>query len=162
MNIFVLDENPSTAAQMMCDKHVVKMILETAQMMCTVVASYGHDTPYRPTHAKHPCTLWAGQSRSNWGWLVDHGMALCEEYTKRYGKVHKSQRVIEWCAQTHIDLPESPRTPFAQAMPPQYRNKCAVVAYRAYYQGEKAPIATWKTEQPHWWLATAEREENGL
>ena len=58
MNIFVLHQNPQTAAEMMCDKHVVKMILETAQMMCTVVASYDHDTPYRPTHSKHPCTIW--------------------------------------------------------------------------------------------------------
>lgn len=153
MNIFVLDENPEIAATMMCDKHIVKMILETAQMMCTVVASYGHATPYRPTHARHPCTIWAGESRANWNWLVDHGMALCEEYTKRYGKVHKSQEIIEWCAMTHIELPELPQTPFAQAMPPQYKNDCVVTAYRAYYMGEKAPFATWKTESPDWWMA---------
>ncbi len=151
MNIFVLDEDPEIAATMMCDKHIVKMILETAQMMCTVVASYGHDTPYRPTNAKHPCTLWAGQSRANWDWLIEHGMSLCEEYTRRYGKVHKSQRVIEWCAMTHIELPEIPRTPFAQAMPPQYKNECVVTAYRAYYMGEKARFATWKTQAPDWW-----------
>tara|TARA_B100001250_G_scaffold170495_1_gene146850 strand:+ start:630 stop:1091 length:462 start_codon:yes stop_codon:yes gene_type:complete len=153
VNIFVLHQNPQTAAEMMCDKHVVKMILETAQMMCTVVASYDHDTPYRPTHSKHPCTIWAGQSRANWNWLVDHGMSLCEEYTKRYNKVHKSQRVIEWCAMTHIDLPERTLTPFAQAMPPQYRNDCPVTAYRDYYHGEKAGFATWKTQAPDWWRA---------
>lgn len=152
MNIFVLDHDPEIAATMMCDKHVVKMILETAQMMCTVVASYGHNTPYRPTHAKHPCTVWAGQSRSNWNWLVDHGMALCDEYTRRYGKVHKSQRIIEWCAMQHIDLPEIPQTPFAQAMPNQYKNECVVTAYRAYYHGEKAHFAKWSTQAPTWWL----------
>jgi len=151
MNIFVLDSDPEVAASMACDKHVVKMVLETAQMMCTVVASYGHDTPYRPTHKKHPCTLWAGRSRANWSWLVDHGMSLCEEYTRRYGKVHKSQRVIEWCAMTHIDLPNVSRTPFAQAMPPQYKNPCAVTAYRDYYLGEKSGFATWKTRAPSWW-----------
>ncbi len=151
MNIFVLHRNPEIAAQMMCDKHVVKMILETAQMMCTVIAAHGHQPPYRATHAKHPCTIWAGESRANWNWLVDHGMALCDEYTKRYGKVHKSQRVIEWCAMTHIDLPEAPLTPFAQAMPPQYRNDCPVTAYRDYYHGEKAGFATWKTQAPDWW-----------
>ena len=153
MNIFVLDENPDIAATMMCDKHIVKMILETAQMMCTVVASYGHATPYRPTHAQHPCTIWAGESRANWNWLIDHGMALCEEYTKRYGKIHKSQKVIEWCAMKYIKLPDLPQTPFAQAMPPQYRNECAVKAYRSYYMGEKAAFATWKTESPDWWMA---------
>ena len=151
MNIFVLHKDPETAATMMCDKHIVKMILETAQMLCTVVASYGHVTPYRSTHAKHPCTIWASQSRANWSWLIDHGMALCEEYTKRYGKIHKSQQVIEWCAMTHIDLPEGPRTPFVQAMPTQYKTDCAVEAYRAYYKGEKAHFATWKTQQPDWW-----------
>ena len=152
MNIFVLHEDPHMAATMMCDKHVVKMILETAQMMCTVVAAHGHNTPYRPTHAKHPCTLWAAQSRANWDWLIEHGMSLCDEYTERYGKVHKSQYVIEWCAMKHIDLPEVPQTPFAQAMPPQYKNDCAVTAYRAYYMGEKARFATWKTEAPDWWM----------
>jgi len=153
MNIFVLHIDPEKAAKMACDKHVVKMILETAQMMCTVVASYGHNTPYRSTHAKHPCTIWAGQSRANWDWLVEYGMELCKEYTNRYSKVHKSQSVIEWCAMTHIDLPNIPRTPFAQAMPPQYRNDCVVTAYRAYYHGEKAGFATWKTQAPDWWRA---------
>ena len=151
MNIFVVDKDPEVAATMLCDKHIVKMILETAQMMCTVVASYGHETPYRPTHKKHPCTLWAGQSRANWNWLIDHGMAMSEEYTKRYGRVHKSQSVIEWCAMKHIDLPDTSLTPFAQAMPPQYKNTCAVTAYRAYYHGEKSGFATWKTQSPDWW-----------
>lgn len=151
MNIFVLHRDPEIAASMACDRHVVKMILETAQMMCTVVASHGHHSPYRPTHAKHPCTIWAGESRANWNWLIDYGMALCEEYTKRYGKVHKSQAVIEYCAMKHIDLPDTPQTPFAQAMPPQYRNDCVVTAYRDYYHGEKAGFATWKTGAPTWW-----------
>ena len=153
MNIFVLHKDPQKAASMACDRHVVKMILETAQMMCTVVASYGHNTPYRPTHAKHPCTVWAGQSRANWDWLIEYGMELSAEYTKRYGKVHKSQSVIERCAMTHIDLPNIPRTPFAQAMPAQYQNECVVTAYRAYYHGEKAGFATWKTQKPDWWRA---------
>jgi len=153
VNIFVLDENPEIAATMMCDKHIVKMILETAQMMCTVVASYGHSTPYRPTHARHPCTIWAAETRANWNWLATHGMALCDEYTKRYGKVHKSQEIIEWCAAAHIDLPELPQTPFAQAMPEQYKNECVVTAYRSYYMGDKAHFATWKNESPDWWMA---------
>ena len=151
MNIFVLHEDPKTAAEMACDKHVIKMILETAQMMCTVVASHGYDTPYRPTHAKHPCTIWLSESRTNWNWLVDYGLALCAEYTKRYGKVHKSQSVIHYCRDADISLPRTKLTPFAQAMPPQYKNECPVTAYRAYYMGEKANFATWKTQTPNWW-----------
>ena len=152
MNIFVLDHDPETAASMVCDKHVVKMILETAQMMCTVVASHGHDTPYRPTHKKHPCTLWAGKSRDNWNWLIDHGMAMSEEYTRRYGRVHKSQSVIEWCAMKYIDIPDTSLTPFAEAMPDKYKNSCAVTAYRSYYLGEKHEIAKWSySVAPKWW-----------
>lgn len=153
MNIFVLHQNPQTAAEMMCDKHVVKMILETAQMMCTVVAAHDIQPPYRATHAKHPCTIWAGESQANWQWLIDHGLSLSAEYTKRYGKVHKSQAVIEWCRDQNINLSAGGLTPFAQAMPPQYRNDCPVTAYRDYYHGEKAAIATWKTQAPNWWRA---------
>ena len=151
MNIFVLDRDQQIAAQMACDKHVVKMILETAQMLCTVVHAHGHDAPYRSTHKKHPCTLWAGKSRANWSWLVAYGLALCAEYTKRYGKVHKSQSVIEHCSKLKLSFSLSQLTPFAQAMPPQYKNECVVTAYQAYYHGEKASFATWKTQPPAWW-----------
>lgn len=151
MNIFILDEDPDIAATMACDKHVVKMILETAQMLCTVAISKGYPAPYATTHKKHPCTLWAAQSSANWVWLVLHGLALCAEYTKRYGRTHKSQRVIEHCATLDLPFDEHRLTPFAQAMPSQYKNECAVTAYRSYYHGEKASFATWKTEAPAWW-----------
>ena len=153
MNIFVVDEDPEIAARQLCDKHVVKMILETAQMLCTVAASHGYDTPYRATHAKHPCTLWAAKSADNWSWLLQHGLAMCAEYTRRYGRTHKSEQVIMWCAGLKIGFPESSLTPFAQAMPPKYKNESAVTAYRAYYHGEKAAFATWKSEVPQWWTA---------
>tara|TARA_Y100001963_G_C6791749_1_gene455880 strand:- start:7296 stop:7772 length:477 start_codon:yes stop_codon:yes gene_type:complete len=153
MNIFVLDKDPQIAATMACDKHVIKMILETAQMLCAVAIAKGHEMPYRATHKHHPCTLWAGHSRGNWNWLVEHGVALCEEYTKRYGKVHKSQRVIEHAIDINIMFDKQELTPFAQAMPEQYKNDCVVTAYRAYYMGEKARFATWKTKTPDWWNA---------
>jgi hypothetical protein len=152
MNIFVLDNNPQRAATMACDKHVVKMILETAQMMCTVVAAHDIHPPYRATHAKHPCTIWASESQANWQWLIDYGLSLSAEYTERYGKIHKSQGVIEWCRDQNINLPSCGLTPFAQAMPVQYRNECVVTAYRDYYMGEKERIATWKYSLcPDWW-----------
>ena len=151
MNIFVLHKDPAIAATMACDKHVVKMILETAQMLCTAARALGSDAPYGATHKKHPCTIWTGASQGNWDWLIAHGIALCAEYTKRYGKVHKSQAVIEHCAKLSLDFPSTQQTPFAQAMPPQYKNECVVTAYRAYYHGEKARFATWKTKQPDWW-----------
>jgi len=151
MNIFVLHESPQMSAQMQCDKHVIKMILETAQMLCTVASVQGCPTPYRATHPKHPCTVWASQSSANWWWLIDHGMALCHEYTRRYNKIHKSQKVIEYCMTLHLKFPTSTPTPFVQAMPPEYKQQDPVQAYRAYYKGEKSGFATWKTEAPAWW-----------
>ena len=151
MNIFVLHKDPTTAAKMACDKHVVKMILETAQMLCTAGIARGHDMPYGATHKKHPCTLWAGKSKGNWDWLIQHGLALCAEYTTRYGKVHKSQRIIEYCRDIDIHFDNHSMTPFAQAMPEEYKNECPVTAYRAYYHGEKAYFAKWKTQAPDWW-----------
>ena len=151
MNIFILDEDPEIAAQMMCDKHVVKMILETAQMLCTVAAEHGHEVPYRATHKRHPCTIWAGEAYDNWTWLLLHGYALCEEYTKRYGKTHKSLDVIDHCARLNMRFEKTDLTHFAQAMPQEYKNDDAVTAYRAYYHGDKSSFATWKTQTPYWW-----------
>lgn len=149
MNIFVVDRDPVQAAQDLCDKHVVKMIVETAQMLCS--AHPAGAAPYRRTHAKHPCTLWTAASMQNYMWLIDHGIALCEEYTKRYGKRHKSQDVIEWCRDNAPPLLSLGLTPFAQAMPDQYRDPDPVTAYRNYYQGEKRRFATWKGSKPSWW-----------
>ena len=153
MNIFVLHRDPKIAAQMSCDKHVVKMILETAQMLCSAARAKGAWAPYRQTHKKHPCTLWTGASKANWEWLTTHGLALCSEYALRYGRRHKSQSVIEYCNKLKLDFTSVQLTPFAQAMPPQYKNGCAVTAYRDYYHGEKARFATWKTKTPKWWRA---------
>jgi hypothetical protein len=78
---------------------------------------------------------------------------MCQEYTRRYGKVHKSIYAIEWCGKNYhrLNLPKIGLTPFAQAMPEEYKNDCAIKAYRAYYNGEKAYFATWKTRKtPEW------------
>jgi len=156
MNIFVLDADPKVAATMLCDKHVVKMILESAQMLSTVAYAYGHTPRYRPTHTKHPCTLWVGESKSNWKWLVAHSLEMCREYTRRYGKVHKSQAVIQWCVdnQTGPSI-DSGQTPFRLAMPDIYKTNNPVESYRNYYLGEKSRFARWKTGAPSWWTLEA-------
>jgi hypothetical protein len=152
MNIFVLDRNPDIAAQYACDKHVVKMVLETAQILSTVAHKLGLEAKYKPTHKNHPCTLWAGESKDNIEWLIKHGTALGKEYTKRYGKIHKSSLVINDLGKVLPSaLPSQGLTPFAQAMPDIYRTADPVEAYRAYYKNVKYSIATWKTETPPWW-----------
>lgn len=143
MNIFVLDTNPVLAAQYQADKHVVKMCLETAQILSTVAGG-----PYKPTHVKHPCVIWAGQNLTNYRWLVRHGLALCAEYTLRYGKRHKSQDIIE--SLQHFDQLPVGVTPFVQCMPDEFKDPDPIVAYRKYYHS-KAHFATWKTQPPYWW-----------
>lgn len=156
MNIFVLDEDPHRAAQYACDKHVVKMILETAQLLCAAYpdgyrCSECGAVPYKKTHYNHPCGKWTRASVSNFEWLVEHGRELCREYTLRYGKHHKSGAVIEYCASHIPSLPDIGLTDFAQAMPDEYKRTDPVAAYREYYKFEKSGFATWKTEKPYWY-----------
>jgi len=154
MNIFVVHKDPKIAATMLCDKHVAKMIVETAQMLCTAARSMGYEgAPYKATHKHHPCTKWTSESGANWDWLIAHGLEMCAEYTRRYGKIHKTQSVIEWCR----NIPAKPKgrklTPFRLAMPDQYKCDDPVKSYRDYYIGEKSKFAKWKTSQPEWWVA---------
>ena len=151
MNIFVLDEEVEKCAEYHCDKHVIKMILESAQMMSAVVRLQGHDKGYKLTHKNHPCTIWARKSLSNYMWLFVLAGCLNSEYRYRYNKKvnHKSFDMIQTLPIP--DLPVIGLTPFAQAMPDQYRNKNAVKAYRDYYINEKSSFLTWtKRKTPEW------------
>jgi len=150
MNIFVLDKNPHVAAMYACDKHVVKMILESAQMLCSVHPE--GTAPYKRSFYNHPCTKWVRASSENYDWLIEHARALCTEYTRRYGKVHKSEKVIDWCDANRPELPDVGLTPFAQAMPEDYKNEDAVEAYRTYYRNDKRRFATWKDVDPPTWF----------
>ena len=150
MNIFVLDKNPHVAAMYACDKHVVKMILESAQMLCSVQPE--GTAPYKRSFYNHPCTKWVRASSANYDWLIEHARALCTEYTRRYGRVHKSEKVIDWCDANRPELPDVGLTPFAQAMPEDYKNEDAVEAYRTYYRNDKRRFATWKDVDPPTWF----------
>ncbi len=151
MNIFVLDSNPKYAAEMHNNKHVVKMILETAQILSTSLRMNGIDAPYKSTHQKHPCVIWANSSRDNFRWLCKLGIYLCAEYRFRYGREHAAQEVIEFAAQNIPKFSKIKLTPFAQAMPEEYKNQDAVIAYRNYYIGEKLKFSKWtKRAIPEW------------
>ena len=145
MNIFVLSRCPHLAARLHCDKHVVKMILETAQLLYSAHHVLGTpDLPsgaYKKTHANHPCALWVRESRANYLWLVELGLALCAEYRHRYGahKTHKTEPHLVWLKSTLPALPDCEATPFRQAMPDAYKHPDAVQAYRTYYLEDKVP-----------------------
>jgi hypothetical protein len=89
MNIFASDACPIKSAKFLDDKRVVKMVLESAQMLSTALHCVGADSPYKPTHKNHPCSIWARNTKKNYIWLYKHFIALLQEYTNRYGKIHK-------------------------------------------------------------------------
>ena len=151
MNIFAVHYDPVEAAQSLRDNHVVKMVLESAQILCTVAHHYGLPAPYKPTHQDRPCFIWACQSHSNAEWLYHHAIALCSEYTHRYGRRHKSQNVIEAIGPAVIaTLPLGPLTPFAQVMPDECRREDPVEGYRVYYRQHKLPAPYTNRQMPVW------------
>jgi hypothetical protein len=158
MNIFFLDDDIKKCAQYHVDKHVVKMILETAQLLCGVHHVTAHDTahdtahvPYKLSHKNHPCSIWSRKSLSNYLYLCELGLELCKEYTYRYGKRHKSQDVIEWCLVNRPNIKDVGFTEPAKAMPDEYKVKSVVESYRNYYMGAKSGFAVWKNrERPFW------------
>ena len=155
MNIFALSLNPKEAAKWHVDKHIVKMPLETAQILCTVRRAYYDDetAPYRSTHQNHPCCKWAAESVQNYVWLCILGIELCKEYTYRYHKKHKCQAIIEECLEKiHKKMQNKGRTRIDQAMPEYCKMDDSVLAYRNYYVKEKSHLASWRSRDiPDWW-----------
>jgi hypothetical protein len=157
MNIFVLDHDIERCAQAHCDRHVSKMILESVQILCTALNQKGFVAPYRSTHVRHPCVLWAGESVDNFRWLAQLARALNREFRYRYprDRDHASIAVLDEIADA--DFESRGLTEFAQAMPDEYKVPGdAVAAYRAFYRGEKRSFATWtRRPEPDWWLRDA-------
>ena len=155
MNVFVLDQDPRVCARYHNDKHVVKMILETAQLLCGVhhVTESNLDVPYGLSHKNHPCSIWARKCLENYIWLCELGMELSTEYTHRYGRRHKSQDIIEWCLINLPNLPEFGRiTEQPKAMPDECKTDDVVESYRRYYIMEKRGFCNWKNREiPNWY-----------
>ena len=158
MNIFYLDHDPVEAARMQADKHVVKMILESAQMLCTAHHACPSDAQrpekfYKQAHLNHPSTIWVRTTTANYEWMIIHALALCEEYTHRYGKRHKSQEIIEWCMVNHPNIEEKgDLTEFRLAMPDECKIGDAVESYREYYNVFKKGFAKWKNRDVPYWF----------
>ena len=144
MNIFYLSHDPVQAAQVQYNKHVVKMILETAQLLCTAHHILGSNIqiPYKATHKNHPSAIWVRSSAEAYMWAYEHMLALGAEYTKRYGKEHLT---IAKCRDVLYTLPNNiSNDPFVQppqCMPDEYKVEGdSVSAYWNYYENEKHTI----------------------
>ena len=140
MNIFFLSRNPKLAARLHCDKHVVKMIIETAQLLYSahwVLNPEGlHEKPYKLAHRNHPCAIWVRESLTNYMWLASLGWWLCREYQYRYGehKVHKTEEHICWLlSHPPNSIPVIDLTPPVMAMPDEFKRDDPILAYQIYY-----------------------------
>lgn len=187
MNIFILDKDIDKCAEAHVDRHVIKMILESAQMLCTThwINKYlGHiprklesdewnkikeqkqneprDYPYLPTMHNHPCSIWVRESLDNYEWLYCLALSLNEEYGFRYGKSHKSVHDVI-LKLPELNIPRSGLTPFAQAMPDELKGRDVVESYRRFYHKDKATFASWKLRgKPSWWNEEEADYENRI
>ena len=149
MNIFYLHESPMMSATYMYDKHVVKMILESAQMLCTAHHHYGNgdNVPYKKAHYNHPSTKWCRENKLQYTWLFRHMMFLGDEYTRRYDPIHLNKQHLTikkcWDSLCHLPpgIPDGEFTQPPQCMPDKYKTDCSVEAYWNYYIGEKHSVA---------------------
>jgi hypothetical protein len=179
MNIFYIDKSPAKCAEQMVDKHVVKMILETAQLLSTAHRlldgeEYVGQTAtgrkakrwrlnderetilYSATHINHPSAVWCRQSNNNYNWLFAHFLSLLNEYTYRYGKRHKCSdpAFVDALRQTPRNIPVGYFTPVTPAMAEQYIvSDDSVTNYRNYYREGKIHLHKWTKRQPPEWLA---------
>lgn len=161
MQIFVLDVDPNLAARFACDRHVVKICTEAGQILTTalhnkVVDQQGCCLPeghWKPTHKAHPLCKWA-ENQTHAEWVLEYGLALCREYTTRYGgKIHKTEAYLR-----KLDLsflPVGSWEGFLQVIPEEFKDPTnPVKAYRNYYLGPRiSAFATWKNRNPpEWWI----------
>mgnify|MGYP003640329346 FL=1 len=149
MNIFYLHSNPKVAASYFYDKHKVKMILESAQMLCTAHIALGNENvPYKKSHLNHPSSVWVRANNENYRWLYDHMLALGKEYTKRYNKTHLTiTKCKDILAVAPSSIPAGSFNEPPQCMPDEYKvENDSVSAYWNYYEQEKYKIAN-KNEQ---------------
>lgn len=176
MNIFKIDSDPVQCAEWMVDRHVVKMIIEVSQLLCTAhrmldgelysdktangrsikrwrLPDHREEVLYKATHANHPSAVWTRKTNNNYNWLYCHFIALCDEYTYRYGKVHKTDTLHREILKTPPrNIEVGPLTIIPCAMDEQYIiSSDPVQNYRNYYRVGKSHLHAWtKREAPDW------------
>ena len=147
MNIFYLDRDCVTSAQYHTDKHVVKMILEYSQLLCTahrILDDDVDDRLYRATHKNHPSAKYVRYTDSNYNFVYRMFTALCDEYTYRYGKVHLTDTKLRELLKTPPkNIPVGQMTRMPQAMPDEFKCCDSIIAYRNYYRIAKQHLHTW-------------------
>ena len=185
MNIFYLHEEPEIAAELHCDKHVVKMIIEYAQLMSTahrvldgeeyvdrtannrrikrwrLSDQHMENVLYKASHINHPSNIWIRSSDSHYQFVYDMFVALCNEYTHRYGKTHLTEEKLKDILQ-HLpnniaseDFVDPP-----QAMPDDVKTHDAIDAYQNYYRVYKKDFAKWTARETPGFMKNISGKDN--
>jgi hypothetical protein len=180
MNVFYLNSNPSVCAKEHCDKHVVKMVIEYAQILSTAhryldgemyleksantgrnikrwrLPDHREEYMYKVAHLNHPSTVWARQSNNNYNWLYYLWKELCAEYTHRYGRMHETERKLkDWLCYPPDRIPVGPKTqppPAMKKYPECIVEGDSIQSYQNYYREAKASFAKWTNREiPEWY-----------
>ena len=158
MNIFYLHTRPDTAAEMHCDKHIVKMIIEYGQLLSSahrvLDEDDAHPDLYKIAHKNHPSTIWTRSSKQHYEWLYRLFKMVSAEYTLRYGKFHMTWKKLGKLLKTAPkNIGDNGWNDPPQCMPDYCKKENTVDAYRNYYIQEKKYFAKWKfTKEPEWML----------
>jgi len=150
MNIFIVSKDPIAAARMLCDRHIVNQPRESCVMLCNGWPDGA--APYKKGWTAHPCTVWTLENRSNYSWHLHHAMAMCDEYSYRYGKTHYCESVLEWCKDHYetLSLPLGDLTRFYEATGDVHLSD-PVASYREYIRKYKMGFSKWtRRPQPDW------------
>lgn len=154
MNVFVLDHDMKKSAEYTCDKHVVKMITEHVELLCSAYffTDESDKSPYYLSNANHPIAKWVRYSLSNWIWLRDYTLVLYDEYKYRYN--NRDHKAGEVCKKLIIpNLEDKGFTKMPCSMPNEYKTDSVVQSYRNYYIGEKQHIIKYtKRNIPYWYI----------
>ena len=162
MNVFACDPSPEVSARSLADRHVVKMVLETAQILSTTVRELGLDDSdlYKSTHLHHPIVVACIHDSGYRDWVIRHGRALAREYTHRYDRFHVSSFVLDRAAHRLRRLgPPSVLTSFPLAMPEELQSDDPHESYRRYLATKYArwgPMARWTRRTRPAWAASSE------
>jgi hypothetical protein len=176
MNIFAIDKSPIKSGRQLCDKHCVKQILESFQMLGSAVIRHGaapeqmpltsKGTPLKGGYKHHPSTRWAGDTYSNFVWLCSHAIEMSNEYTRRYNKTHACRKgIYHLLNMGQRFIPSGELTPFSVAIADEmecrkiegFDKLHPVTQYRLYYKLDKSHLATWKQNKPNWYEYSVEK-----
>jgi hypothetical protein len=134
-------------------------IVEAGRRAEKLVVRVDNEKCYKVAHANHPCSIWARQTDANYHWLFQLFDGCNREYTRRYGRQHLAHRLFEFLSVAPKNIKSGVMTPFAQAMPDEYKHEDAVEAYRRFYAGAKSRFAKWRYSQPpRWYPSYLERK----